>query len=154
MLRDGSRLTYGVLAEASKKGTVAYRAVETLLKGPEAPLPEGYCFVDKDGNNREDIRLAWWKPNAQTYPEAYIGPPGVDIPDIPLPAAYTLPEPEKPTFIGHYWFPANARPELAARRVACVDYSAGKGGPLVAYRFDGEDELDSQGFAVARGPEV
>lgn len=151
MLRDGNRLTCDVLAEASKKGTAAYQAIETLLKGPEVPLPAGYSFVDKDETKRKDIRLAWWKPNAQTYPEAYVGPPGADIPDIPLPAGCRLPEPEKPTFIGHYWFAKEARPEPAARRVACVDYSAGDDGPLVAYRFDGEDELASQSFAAARG---
>lgn len=154
MLRDGSRLTYEALAEASTKGTIAYQTIETLLKGPEAPLPKGHSFIDKDGTEREDIRLAWWKPNAQTYPEAYVGPPGVVIPDVPLPAAaYRLPEPEKPTFIGHYWFGPDARLEPAARRVACVDYSAGRGGPLVAYRFDGEDELVAQSFAAAREPE-
>ena len=31
-------------------------------------------------------------------------------------------------------------------RIACVDYSAGKGEPLVAYRWDGEDTLDKAKF--------
>jgi hypothetical protein len=30
-----------------------------------------------------------------------------------------------------------------------VDYSAGKGGPLVAYRFDGERELGAEKFIAA-----
>jgi len=37
-------------------------------------------------------------------------------------------------------------PEPLAPQVACVDYSAGKGGPLVAYRWDGESVLDTRGF--------
>jgi hypothetical protein len=31
-------------------------------------------------------------------------------------------------------------------RHACVDYSGGKGGPLVAYRYDGERELSMEKF--------
>jgi hypothetical protein len=31
-------------------------------------------------------------------------------------------------------------------QVACVDYSAGKGGPLVAYRFNGEPVLSASSF--------
>lgn len=40
-------------------------------------------------------------------------------------------------------------PTLLAPRVACVDYSAGRGEPLVAYRWDGEQDLDPKHFAMA-----
>ena len=149
-VRDGNRLTPELLLQGSTKGTDAYAAIETLLKGPDAPLPDGVFFHDKDGHRREAIRLAWWKPEARTYREAYIGPPGVDLPNVILDRRYAWPEPTKPTFIGHYWFPKENRPEPAARRVACVDYSAGLGGPLVAYRFEGETELVAERFASAR----
>ena len=36
----------------------------------------------------------------------------------------------------------------AARRVACVDYSAGMGGPLTAYRFGGEPALTADRFVA------
>jgi hypothetical protein len=42
---------------------------------------------------------------------------------------------------GHYWF--TGTPAVISPRVACVDYSAAKDGPLVAYRWDGESELSS-----------
>lgn len=42
----------------------------------------------------------------------------------------------KPVFFGHYWM--QGAPVLQAEQMACVDYSAGKGGPLVAYRWSGE----------------
>jgi hypothetical protein len=32
---------------------------------------------------------------------------------------------------------------------ACVDYSAARKGPLVAYRWDGEPVLDGRNFASA-----
>lgn len=38
-------------------------------------------------------------------------------------------------------------PEPLARNIACVDFSVAKpGGKLVAYRWDGEDELSSDKF--------
>ena len=40
-------------------------------------------------------------------------------------------------------------PGLQSRKVACVDYSAAKNGPLVAYRWDGESELDAGRFVQA-----
>lgn len=59
-----------------------------------------------------------------------------------------LPEPDRPTFIGHYWFDPSEPVAPASRRVACVDYSVAKGGPLTAYRFDGETELSAEKFVA------
>jgi len=50
----------------------------------------------------------------------------------------------KPVFVGHYWL--KGKPSVLTPKVACVDYSAGKGGPLVAYRWNGESELHDGGF--------
>ena len=51
----------------------------------------------------------------------------------------------KPVFVGHYWMKGN-RPELLAPNVACVDWSVAKGGFLYAYRWDGEQQLQSENF--------
>jgi hypothetical protein len=60
-----------------------------------------------------------------------------------------LPETDRPTFVGHYWFDPADPLAPASKRVACVDYSVAKGGPLVAYRFDGEPELAADKFVAA-----
>ena len=67
---------------------------------------------------------------------------------------YTLPNAavlgyngDKPVFFGRYWW--TGIPGPLAPKVACVDYSAGMGGPLVAYRWDGEEELEARGFVSA-----
>ena len=49
-------------------------------------------------------------------------------------------------FFEHYWLTGSIEPQ--STRCACVDYSAGKGGPLVAYRFDGETELSVDKFVL------
>ncbi len=49
-----------------------------------------------------------------------------------------------PIIVGHYWF--TGTPEVLTPYVACVDYSAGKDGPLVAYRWSGEPTLSNDRF--------
>jgi hypothetical protein len=52
-----------------------------------------------------------------------------------------------PVFVGHYWM--TGAPALQTAKVACVDWSAAKDGPLVAYRWAGEEELNSSNFVEA-----
>ena len=66
--------------------------------------------------------------------------PDTQIPDPPA----GLYSDEIPLFVGHYW--QSGTTQLLAPRVACVDYSAGKGGPLVCYQWDGENLLDAAKF--------
>jgi len=148
-LRDGARLTPALVEASSRKGSKLGEAIDVLLKGAEVQLPDGLTFRDKEGHERNAIRIRWWAPQLTSYRDAYIGPDDVDIPDVPMDSRFNIPEPDRPTFIGHYWFDPARPPVPAARRVACVDYSAAKGGPLVAYRFDGEPELTADHFAAA-----
>ena len=147
-LREGNRITPQLVEAASRKGADLYEAIETVLKGPEVQLPPGCTFIDKGGVERDAIRTRWWNPDLTTFRSAYIGPPGVEIPDVPIPELDRLPEPDRPTFVGHYWFDPSEALAPAARRVACVDYSVGKGGPLTAYQFDGEPELSAEKFVA------
>ena len=148
-LREGHRLTPDLLEQAHTKGSDLHEAIETLLKGEEIALPAGLAFFDKDGHERREIRTKWWDASLTTYREACIGLSPEDVPDEEIVGREIIPEPDRPTFIGHYWL--NSKSGLAPRgpKVACVDYSAGKGGPLVAYRFDGETELTASKFVAA-----
>ncbi|MBJ7446241.1 MAG: metallophosphoesterase [Brevundimonas sp.] len=155
LLREGERLSVDLVQAASQRGSPEYEAVETLLKGAEVELPDGHSFTDKDGHHRTAIRIRWWDPTPTTYRAAYIGPAGVDMPDLPLPTSERRPAPDRPTFIGHYWFDPLGPLAPVTHRVACVDFSVAKGGPLVAYRYDGEPELSAAKFvAVDVGAEV
>jgi hypothetical protein len=135
-------LTPRSLVSASTKGTPQYRAVETLLKGVEASLPSEVPFFDKDGNPRHEIRVRWWlKPDAERTVVDTVFPPDTTLPKTPFTRPsewepYELTEP--PVIFGHYWLPKDWPPARILPNVICVDYSAGKGGPLVAYSFDPE----------------
>lgn len=124
-----------------------FKAVEALLKGIEIPLPEPHGFTDKDGIQRKRVRVRWWDESAQRYPEAAMLSPTLreQLPDLPIPAHARLPQvASKPVFFGHYWL--TGQPEVLGPQSACVDYSAGKGGELVAYRWNGEQTLSAANF--------
>jgi len=146
----------GQLVRASTKGDPLYDAIEVLLKGPEISLATygQLRYKDKDGHVRDKARVAWWRDDATTLNDLAVmdgnfetegGQPYPDLPDVEVEAAdlaYRY-RGDVPVFYGHYW--RKLEPEHGldwTSRTACVDFSAVKGGDLVAYRFDGETEID------------
>jgi len=123
-----------------------FKAVEALTKGIEIPLPEGRSFSDKDGIRRNRVRVRWWDEEGATYRSAAMlsSADRAVLPDLPIPMHARVEPVVKPTFFGHYWL--TGVPELQSQRAVCVDYSAGNGGPLVAYRFEGEQDLSLDHF--------
>ena len=141
-------LTNELILLGNQKDHWVYEAIETICKGPEVELPPGITFQDKEGKIRHEVRVRWWLPEVRTFREAAIVPPGNEemIPDVALPAewlghAYSGP----PVVFGHYWF--TGAPKIISPQFACVDYSAAREGPLLAYRWDGETELSSDKLA-------
>ena len=146
-LRDGRFLTPELLVaattepdDASEKDTASpslFEAVEALTKGIEIALPASHRFHDKDNHVRDRVRVRWWDGAAVTYRDmAHMAEPErLALPDLLAPSHARLGVPDnKPTFFGHYWM--EGKPTLQSNAAVCVDYSAGKGGPLVAYRWD------------------
>ncbi len=131
------------LVEAADPQNEIFHLAEELTKGPEHKLPDGACFHDKDGTRRDAVRLQWWNSDARTWREIAISVPDpVALPDDPLPdslQAQTYPKVERPVFFGHYWL--TGAPRLQAPNALCLDYSAGKDGPLVTYELDVGDKV-------------
>lgn len=117
-------------------------ARKLLTCGVEWELPAGSWIEDKEGHKHPDARLAVWRHWANDLRDIAIVPAGSEdaVPDIPTPAEHRLGEVEgAPILFGHHWFSGPLK--LETPKVACLDWSAAKGGPLVAYRWDGEAEL-------------
>ena len=133
-------------AEKDNATPSIFKAVEAVTKGIEIPLPVGYHFQDKHGEVRSRVRVRWWDEGATTYRSAAMLSPTEcgALPDLPIPEYARVEGAAKPVFFGHYWF--TGAPSLQSDRSVCVDYSAGTGGALVAYRFDGEAVLSSEHF--------
>ncbi|APW47990.1 metallophosphoesterase [Rhodoferax antarcticus] len=151
------RLTAELMIEASRepadeaeKDTPTpsiFKAVEALTKGVEVPLPGSHFFVDKDGHTRKRVRTRWWDPHAVTYRKAAMinDEARTELPHDPIPEHNRIGhDGGTPVIVGHYW--GSGTPALLSDKVACVDYSIGKGGKLVAYRWDGEPLLEQRKF--------
>lgn len=125
---------------AYRAGTPEQGAADILLKGPEAVLPGGQGFRDKDGHLRHEARLRWWDSSAISFRRAVLGLEGREdeLPDEPVPSGYGYREPV-PVLFGHYWM--DGRPNLLSPTTACLDFSVAKGGVLTAYRWSGEAVL-------------
>lgn len=138
----------GVLSEeqlisAADPADELFHLAEEITKGPEHRLPDGLSFRDKDGIHRDHVRLQWWNAEARRWRDIAISVPAVDdLPDAPLPGtlmAQTYPAHERPVFFGHYWLSGD--PVLQAPNALCLDYSAGKDGPLVTYELHLDETL-------------
>ncbi len=104
--------------ESSSANGALGELFELCIKGPERRCEP---YQDANGHWRDTRRLAWWNE----YPQ--------DAPKI---------------VFGHYWFPwrrgTPTQPGWTGpgRNAACLDFAAGRGGPLVALRYP-EDEFVS-----------
>lgn len=142
--KGSSKLSEEMLQKSTVEGNWEFDAIETLLKGKEIPLKDGFSFHDKDGNERHNIRVRWWDQNASTYQSAFMGPESArtHMPDDEIEGDHLIEygHGEPPVFLGHYWM--EGEPEPLSKNIACLDYSVAKpGGKLVAYRWDGESTL-------------
>ena len=136
-LTNDNCLTEAGIIESAKEGSLAFEVTELLLKGLELPLPDGIKFQDADGHERQSVRVKWWDNTANDYASLALLPEAITqtLPKDTVPNldAYRYNE-DTLLFIGHYWL--TGKPKQLSSNVICVDYSAGKGGDLVAYRHD------------------
>lgn len=146
--------------EASVRGSPVYEAVEILLKGPELDLTSYNLpsFLDRSCVARDHARIRWWRPISTTVQElAEIQHDALQDDRTPYPDISTVRcrEGERsfeyrgpvPVIFGHYWrsWPPSSGNDLTPI-TACVDFSAGAGGPLVAYRWSGEQTLTTSNY--------
>lgn len=143
------RLTDELIYLSVKKETQLNDAIDQTLKGKEMKMPDGLFFTDKDGTKRTQLRIKWWEdPASMTYKSICVEP--IDhLPEQPIELA-TLKsldfysKHDKKVFFGHYWL--KGEPSLYKENICCLDYSVAKQGKLVAYRLNGENELNSKHF--------
>jgi hypothetical protein len=154
-LGPNQTVTDELMVTMSTKGHQDYRDLEILIKGPEIEMPKGLSYKDKDGIERRKARYAWWNEKAENMEEA-----AVISSDFKFKknrskgelSEYTIEEGDRrpytdavPLFFGHYWC-SDKSLKICSDYAICVDYSAGKGGPLKAYRWDGKTPLRLDGL--------
>lgn len=153
-LNSDNSLRHDAWEDIFEEDSPPFRAVENLLKGIEVALPNDMSFLDHKGKRRYSTRISWWLKSATSLRDmVHIPDPRVNaevlarLAEIPADqellqnSCYQGP---CPVFFGHYWL--HGKPQILTEQASCVDYSAGKNGPLVAYRWDGEQQLNSDKF--------
>ena len=129
-------MTDELLLAYGERGDV-YDALEILLKGPEAHLPDGVVFHDKDGHRRRRARVNWWQlhkgsPDAFALPADLLAGQNMQA-SLERAACYAYQD-SVPLFFGHYWQRNFTPPTLTSAdgHAWCLDYSVARGGQLVA----------------------
>jgi len=129
---------------------VAKAARKLLTCGVEWELPPDNWIIDKEGHKHPEARLAVWRHGAKRLRDIALVPNGSEhaVPDLPVLEEHRIwPVTGAPILFGHHWFSGPLK--LETPKVACLDWSAAKDGPLVAYRWDGESELRHAGLVAA-----
>jgi len=139
--RPDGRLDPADLEEIALEETRFAKAVDTLLKGPEVQLPDGYSFEDNDGALRREVRVKWWASEGASWRDATLSVPDPSrLPEGPISDLsgirfYGADEP--PVFFGHY--KRAGRPAaLDTGNVMCLDYLD----EPCAYRWAGAPPID------------
>lgn len=136
------------LEEIAEESTAFGQAVKAIVSGPEVRLPDPYSFKDFDQHVRHEVRIAWWRNDADTWRNAALSVPNTDeLPDASLPPdvqseVYLSDQP--PVFVGHYKM--KGIPTLEAGNAMCLDYPEMPCG----YRWRGEKELNSENLIAVR----
>ncbi len=143
-----------LLHSTADRSTSDHWAVEQLLTGPEMTIPDGAMILNARGMPLPYTRVRWW--------DIPTGP--VDLADLALPEPLddrgeadrekvrqlpNYPPDGPPVFFGHYWLSPDKDKTPLRHNIACLDYSAAKNGPLVAYRWNGEAALTSAHFITS-----
>ncbi len=129
------------LQEIADESTAFGQAVKALVTGPEVELPPGYSFHDFHGNERKEVRLAWWNADAVTWPEATLSVPDpLELPQDAMPAVakseiYQSDAP--PVLVGHYKM--KGVPRIEHKKASSIDYP----GAACVYHWSGGNRLNA-----------
>lgn len=124
--------------ETQRGARRVHDALERVLSGIMLALPPGVTYRSRRGKLLRRVRIRWWDDRAASYRAAAFMEAPERVPPLPLEKSVCVFKPEKPTFFGHYNL-CGLEPRPVSEFAACVDYGAGSGGALTAYRWC-EDE--------------
>jgi hypothetical protein len=139
--------------EALTKGTLLHSAIRVLLKGASISPP---TLLQKEVRNvklRKKYRICWWSKNVSSWQRILCSARDAKVfSHTPLPSHFPFKseynEKQSALFIGHYWFKGTPKP--LKRNLACVDYSACRGGKLTAYVWNHADKPNENGLRADR----
>lgn len=144
-LNNKNQMSKDFLLKSVNEDTREYSSLETTLKGVQVQLPEDLEWKDIHGFTRKTMRFNWYQSNnVDNYRKCALSFPNTELlPDIKIHNKPNTYSDKIPVFFGHYWF-NDETPLIQTPYIVCLDYSVAKNGKLVAYRWDGEMELNNE----------
>jgi hypothetical protein len=147
----GNCINEDFLRASADLSSFEFKVMDRLLRGMNLKLPDGQSIEGKDGFVRQFFRVKFWSNDPDTYQDIVFQPDPLpdhlatkQISDNDRSLLINYDSKAQPLFFGHYW--RSGEPERIKPNLTCLDYSAVKYGKLVAYRFDGETEIDNSKF--------
>jgi hypothetical protein len=147
------RIDDTLLYDCVRRGSELFQATDHVLKGPEIHLPSGQTSRDKEGHERNTMRVRWFGGPYSTYQDIampYSSEVTIErLTDGFQPPVECYPIDSVPVFFGHYWLRVGETGATCiGPNVACVDFSVANSGHLAAYRWQGEQILRSDSFVL------
>ncbi len=153
---QGTTLDRNFLIESEDYHSFASRFMNRITRGASLLLPDQRSITGSDGFSRRNFRVKYWVENPSTYSEIEFQPDPLDGDVAAMPVTDEQKDympyygPDQPLlFMGHYWL--SGKPAALTSNIACLDYSAVKGGRMVAYRLDQEESLSNDKFVWVDG---
>lgn len=148
-----NQLTNEVIHACIKQDEWVLTAIRRLTRGINLACPDNVKVKGWDGLFRNTFRARFFgDASSKHYKDIVFQPDPLPpelaeslISDANLQKLIYYSSDEKPLFVGHYWL--TGEPDLIAKNIACVDYSAVSGGEMAAYRYHlGDHALDKSQF--------
>jgi hypothetical protein len=141
-------------------GVKVSEIIESTLKGIEILLPNNNSFKDNAGIIRTKSRVKWWVKPLENYYQNYledmtlkqVDVDGIYIEEDKIKMFYQngYGDNEKIVFFGHYCLDVDGPPKPFKKNVCCLDYGISKKKRLVAYRYDGESQIDETKYVEVK----
>lgn len=148
------KISKTILREVALNETSFSRSFWETIKGIDFQVPRNLLVFDDDGRPHRSFRMKWWE-----------NPEGKTFKDVSLESRFELPPYTIPSeivkfrnpylksypivFFGHYSLVDGHG--ILSDNVCCVDSGVSRSGKLLAYRWDGEQELIEANFVSANG---
>lgn len=144
---QSNRISPDIIKQSTDYNTLEGKVLDRLMRGTSLRLPDGEVIRSRDGFERRLFRTKFWSDHPETYSDVVFQPDPLPehlverpLNESELKNLIHYPSHAKPVFFGHYWL--HGKPAPVRHNIGCLDYSAVKFGRLVAYRMDGEEQLD------------
>ncbi len=145
-LYEDGKIKKSVFRKIHKKSeSKIAQSIWLLTKGVNLKMPADLKIINNKGVSPRAIRMRWWEePEGKTFGqmsfESKFNLPEYTVPCELLPKTYPYPDDAPPVFIGHYC--RGRGPYIQKHNVCCVDSCVVGTKSLLAYRWDGEKELN------------